>query len=426
MEQHTVPPSSLETERAVIGMMLCFPDCRAKVKVSVPQEAFYSETHGLIYNAIFACNGGDTLTVINRLRRDNKLEQVGGMESVFQLAMDVSTTATIKHHMAELVDLYKQRLVMQTCHEAFQGISTGFTANEVISDIRGKLRGIESKGNIDKPASNKEMLKRVWDDIEQRVDSGKREVGVLTGYEVIDKNLMGLEPKSLIYLIARPSVGKTALALNIADNISNDGVGLALVFSLEMGGEALTRRSLAAETDVYLSRIRSGNLEQRHLDKILVGMSRLQDRDIFTLDHPRWKTVEMLTGMAEKISSEKKIAAIFVDHIQLMRSSEKFNNRHLELSHISNELKSLAKSLDIPVVALSQLNRAIENRRDKKPQLQDMKESGDLEQDADVVLGLYREDKESEVMEVCCLKGRDVGLWRGALHFNRFTQKISN
>lgn len=419
-----VPPHSCETEQYVLGSLLLYPELRVEAKLLLPEGSFYRDAHNLIYAAILDSQDGDTLTVTNTMKRHGTIEKAGGIDYVFQLAIDVPISAGFKAHVKELIELYQQRETIVACHEAISNSHTGFSSESIIGDLRAKLRDIESKGHVDRAMSNKDVLKAVWNDIEKRVDSGKREVGVLTGYNMIDDNLMGLEPKSLILLIGRPSMGKTALALNIADNISKTGT--VLFFSLEMGVEALTRRTLASETGVYLSRIRSGNLDHSHIKQIIDGMDQLGERKILTLDHSKWKKVEMLTGMAEKINSEQRLSAIFVDHIQLMRSVEKFQNRHLEISYISDGLKSLAKNIEVPVIALSQLNRKFETRKDKRPQLEDMKESGDLEQDADVVLGIYRSDRESEVMEIACLKGRDVGLWRGDLHFNRFTQKIRN
>lgn len=197
-----------------------------------------------------------------------------------------------------------------------------------------------------------------------------------------------------------------------------------IFFSLEMSAEAITRRRLAAESGIFLSRIRAGHLEEYQWPMLISALNALSNRPLMVVDHPKYKIIENLTAMAESIAMDNQVSAVFVDHIQLMRSLQKFNTRHLEISFISNELKAIAKNLDIPVIALSQLNRGIELRKNQKPRLADMKESGDLEQDADVVIGLYRETKDSELLELAGLKGRDVGIWKGCLRFDRFTQKI--
>jgi len=427
MEQ-TVMPHSTETEQALIGSLLINPDCRAEVSVCTPKEAFYSEAHSKIYETILESNGGDALSVINLLSRKGVLDKVGGADYVASMAMNVWTSAGSHHYSEELTALHKQRLLITACNRVISNAKDGALPDETLANLRADLKDIDAQGDTAESPNYRDTLKAVMDDIEDRMENGNRNVGILTGYEAIDGILMGMEPKTLTYLIGRPSMGKTALALNIADNMASAGEGLALFFSLEMGSEALARRTLAAESKVFLSRIRAGDFETGQLNHLLNAVGRLYDRDIYVLDHPKWKTIEMMVAMAEKISGEKKVAAIFVDHIQLMRSSLRFNNRHLEVSHISNELKSMSKVLEVPVIALSQLSRKIEDRIPplNKPQLSDMKESGDLEQDADIVIAVHREDREAVEMHLAGLKGRDTGTWRGKLHFNRFTQKITD
>ena len=424
----TLIPHSTETEQALIGSLLINADCRAEVSIQVPKDAFFSKAHSQIYEAIQGTNGGDAVSVINLLARKGILEAVGGRDYVASMAVNVWTSAGAKHYSEEITALYKQRLLINACNKAISDAKDGTMPDESIANLRADLRGIDDQGDTAESPSNREILKSVMADIEDRMENGKRNVGVLTGYDVIDRNLMGMEPKTLTYLIGRPSMGKTALALNIADNVASTGEGLVLFFSLEMGAEALVRRTLAAESKVFLSRIRAGDFEKGQLDHLLNAVNRLYARDIYVLDHPKWKTVEMMVAMAEKICGEKKVAAIFVDHIQLMKSSQHFNNRHLEVSYISNELKSMSKALEVPVVALSQLSRKIEERTPplNKPQLSDMKESGDLEQDADVVIAVHREDREAVEMRLAGLKGRDTGTWLGKVHFERFTQKITD
>ena len=422
----TLMPHSVETEKVVIGSLLLNPDCRTEIFLQTPKAAFYSSAHSQIYDAIAESNGGDVLSIINLLKRKGILEKVGGYEYVASLALNLSTSTGVKYHSGELTALHKQRLIIEACNRAESNSRGGAMPDETLATLRADLRQIESEGGSSESPSHREILKAVIDDIEDRIQNKRRYVGVLTGYDVIDGNLMGLEPKTLAYLIGRPSMGKTALALNIADNIAALSEGLVLFFSLEMGSEAIERRMLSAESKVFLSRIRSGDLEKGQLKHIINAANNLYDRQICVMDHPKWKTIEMMRMAAERAASDSDLAVIFVDHIQLMRSNKKFNNRHLEVSYISNELKSMAKALNVPVIALSQLNRKVEERAIQKPILSDMKESGDLEQDADTVLAIYRETKESEIMEIGCLKGRDTGTWVGKVHFDRFTQKIRN
>jgi replicative DNA helicase len=424
----TLIPHSTETEQALIGSLLINPDCRAEVSIQISKDAFYSDAHSQIYESILKSNGGDALSVISLLDRKGILENVGGRDYVASLAVNTWTSTGAQHYSEEITALHKQRLLIEACNNAIADARNGIMPDESLSNLRTDLRAIDNQGDSAESLSNRETLKSVMADIEDRMENGNRNVGILTGYDAIDRNLMGMEKKTLTYLIGRPSMGKTALALNIADNMASSGNGLVLFFSLEMGSEALSRRMLAAESKVCLSRIRAGDFETGQLDHVLNAANRLYDREIYVLDHPKWKTVEMMVAMAEKIAGEKKLAAIFVDHVQLMNSSRKFNNRHLEVSHISNELKSMSKALEVPVIALSQLSRKIEERKPplNKPQLSDMKESGDLEQDADQVIAVHREDREAVEMLLAGLKGRDTGTWLGKVHFERFTQKITD
>lgn len=218
----------------------------------------------------------------------------------------------------------------------------------------------------------------------------------------------------------------TALALNIADNVSLNNPGKVLFFSLESGETALTRRRLAAKSGVYLTRIRTGGVDDSQWSHLIEAANTLSDNNLIILDRPKFKTVENLCSMAETLAMEHPISLIVVDHIQRMRSKQRFQNRHLELSYISEELTSLVSELNTPGLILCQLSREVDKRRDQRPKLSDMKESGDLEQNADNVIGLFRKDKIDEFAEIEGLKGRDVGTWKEWLSFDRFIQKFSD
>jgi replicative DNA helicase len=238
--------------------------------------------------------------------------------------------------------------------------------------------------------------------------------------------MLGLEPSTVTGLIARPSMGKTALALNIAENVAaEDKEKRVLFFSLESNVMALMRRRVSAQSYVLLSRIRSGDINDMEWGKIINAMNHLGD-NLFIFDSPKFKRIEDLYAMAETMALESKLSLIVIDHIQKMTTSLKTYSRHNEISTISNKITSLAKDLKVPVLVLCQLNREAEKRvgKEKKPRLSDIRESGDIEQDFDNVIGLYRESKEAEYANVECLKGRDTGTWETVLKFNRFIQKF--
>lgn len=419
-------PHSKETEAATLGGLLLNPAGRAGIGIRLSSQSFYSEAHRHIFTAIMESEPDyDFLAVTNTLRRKGNLEKAGGPQYLANLVMNIGTSAGLNNYVSELVNLQKERMLISACQKVEGQARAGNPLpDELIADLRASLREIEATGGTPETPTNRDILNAVLNDIESRAETGQRNVGILAGIDAIDSNTMGFERKSLVYVIGRPSMGKTALAVNMMLNMAGMGGGLVVFFSLEMSTEALTRRMLAAESGIYLSRIRSGDLADAQYDGLLKAMNTLHGKDFFILDHPKWKAVELLSAKAEQLAAKSKLAAIFIDHVQLMRSNQKFGNRHLEVSYISNELKAIAKALDVPVIALSQLNRKIEERTIKKPVLSDMKESGDLEQDVDIALSIYRENPKAEIMEIGCLKGRDTGTWKGQVHFDGFTQKI--
>ncbi|MCF8082888.1 MAG: AAA family ATPase [Deltaproteobacteria bacterium] len=423
-----VPPNSVEMEQALLGSILLNPDVRTKIKPLITPEDFYRESHAAIYQAAIESENGDALVICEDLRRQGRLDMVGGQEYVLNLAMAVHTSAAIEYYGKQVVELSRQRQLFHTFESAaLDALDMQKDPDTIMDEVRYKLREMNRK--LETTQTNLELVQEIHNDIEERAKNGQQTVGALCGIEAIDSHLFGLEPKTLLYIAGRPSIGKTAIALNMAQNMAKDGeVKHILFFSLEMSAEAVIRRMLASESGVYLSRIRSGNLAEYQSPLLIKAMNVLADINLTILGHPKYKKIEHLTAVAEKAEGEHDgLGAIFVDHIQLMSSMGKFQNRHLEISHISNELKSMAKALNVPVVVLCQLSREVEKQpgMKKKPRLEHLKESGDLEQDADVVIGLYREDHESEIMELGGLKGRDVGTWKSEVCFDRFTQKIS-
>jgi len=221
-------------------------------------------------------------------------------------------------------------------------------------------------------------------------------------------------------------MGKSAILLNLAGYMADHYPGKVLFYSLEMSKEALFRRRLAARSGIYLSRLRNADIGDPQWPDLIKAHQELSKSDLFIIDNTKYQYAEDLVTSAHALAGEHKVIAVFADHIQKMRSKKKMSNRHLEISFISNEFSNLAKDLSIPVIVASQLNRLIEGRSDKRPMLSDMKESGDLEQDADLVLAIYRKDLNSEIMDIGCLKGRDIEVFKGQLFFNGAFQKCED
>lgn len=418
-------PSDIYTEKALLGCILLNEKCKPIVKNIITSSDFYSENNGLLYDTIIE-NESDIVVIQSALKKKGILDQVGGIDYMAQLIEHVATSAPAEQYAKSIKELSIRRSMIAASNEL--SIICSDPASDlkcIISNHKAKLRALESTQQEDY-TNSQTLLQRVYKNIEERSQSDDHNVGILSGYIDIDMYMQGFEPKTLTYIAARPSIGKTALAINIAENMAKIPGENVLFFSLEMGSEQITRRRLAAESDVYLSRIRSGSIEGHQWEYLVKALDRLSSRKFNIVDHPRYKTIETLTSMAETMALENKLSIVFVDHIQLMRSLSKFNSRHLEISHISNELKSLAKRLNIPVVGLCQLNRNIENRKNGRPMLSDLKESGDLEQDCDNALGLYRETKKVAKLEVGGMKGRDVGTWKTELYYEPLTQKITD
>ncbi len=418
-----IPPHNIEVEQAILGAMLINPDCIVKLKSFLDADDFYRESHVLIFKAILEV-GNDVRLITHRLEEKKQLEQAGGTEYIGKLAESISTSASFKYHAEILKDLSRRRKIIYTCMAAEEkSYDLSEELNDTLSTIKTGIREIQGEQKVDY-RNNKELVSVVFKDIEERVKGNKHHIGILSGFKAIDSHLNGFEPKTLTYIIGRPSMGKTALGINIADNMALANQGLVLFFSLEMGDEQITRRRLSTESKIHLSHIRAGYIQESQWSNLIEAADKVSENNILVIDRAKYKTFENLIPIAETLAHEHKIASIFIDHLQLMNSRKNFNNRHLEISYISNGLKSLAKELNIPLIVLCQLSRKVEDRKDKRPLLSDMKESGDLEQDADIVIGIYREDKDGDLMQIAGLKGRDVGIWGDKLLFNRFIQKI--
>ena len=416
-------PHDILLEKAILGSMILNPDCKPPLIHLLTKKDFYLEAHKILFDTISETDS-DMVLIAKALEKAGNLKLAGGISYLGELLDGVGTSAPAIHYANQLKEIATRRELIKAGIVLVDGCnSVTKPLNDTLHEHKQAILELETKQQEDY-ASIKKLLENVLKDIERRTEAGSSIVGVATGYDLLDENMQGFERGTQIIIAARPSVGKTALMLNIAENMAKAGI-MPLIFSLEMSGEAITRRRLACESNVFLSRIRSGQFEGRQLEMTIDSMSRLHDRKYILVDNPRYKVVENLIPMAESIALKEKISAIFIDHIQLMRSAKQTGSRHLEISFISDALKSLAKTLKVPVIILCQLNRAIEGRDNKRPTLRDLKESGDLEQNADSVIGLYREDNSSELLEVAGLKGRDTGTWKGELRYDRFVQRIT-
>ncbi|WP_304079714.1 replicative DNA helicase [Phascolarctobacterium succinatutens] len=404
--EERVPPQNIEAEQAVLGAMLIDKEAIAKATEVLSADDFYREAHRVIFSAMLELynknEAVDMVTVTEILKRDNKLEDIGGIAYITSLANVVLTAANVKYH----ADIVAEKSVLrQLVRVSTEIAAMGYEANE---DVGTLLDTAESRileiSNRKKKADFTPINDILMDSV-QSIESLLQNKGGLTGipagFADLDKLTSGLHPSDFIILAARPSMGKTALALNIVQNVAlraHKAIGgeprSVAFFSLEMSKEQLVNRMLCAEAGIDSQRLRVGEMHDEDWTHLWDACDTMSRAKIYIDDTAGITAMEM-RSRARRLKAEHGLDLIVVDYLQLMQGSGKRNNsgdRQQEVSEISRSLKALARELDVPVLALSQLSRSVESRQVKRPMLSDLRESGSLEQDADIVAFLYRED----------------------------------
>ena len=404
--EERVPPQSIEAEQSVLGAMLIDKEAIAKVTEVLNADDFYREAHRVIFTAMLELynknEAVDLITVTDILRRDNKLEDIGGIAYITSLANIVLTAANVKYH----ADIVAEKSVLRQLVKVSTEIAAmGYEANDEVGVL---LDTAESRileiSNRKKKADFTPISAVLMDSvqsIEKLLNNKGGLTGIPTGFNDMDKLTSGLHPSDFIILAARPSMGKTALALNIVQNVAlrahkrmgGDPRSVAF-FSLEMSKEQLVNRMLCAEASIDSQRLRIGEMSDKDWDALWAACDTMSKAKIY-IDDTAGITVMDMRSRARRLKAEHGLDLIVVDYLQLMQGSGKRNtsgDRQQEVSEISRSLKALARELDVPVLALSQLSRGVEARQVKRPMLSDLRESGSLEQDADIVAFLYRED----------------------------------
>ncbi|WP_304280325.1 replicative DNA helicase [Phascolarctobacterium succinatutens] len=404
--EERVPPQNIEAEQAVLGAMLIDKEAIAKATELLSADDFYREAHRVIFSAMLELynknEAVDMVTVTEILKRDNKLEDIGGIAYITSLANVVLTAANVKYH-AEIVA--EKSVLRQLVRVSTEIAAMGYEAND---DVGTLLDTAESRileiSNRKKKADFTPINDILMDSV-QSIESLLQNKGGLTGlpagFADLDKLTSGLHPSDFIILAARPSMGKTALALNIVQNVAlraHKAIGgeprSVAFFSLEMSKEQLVNRMLCAEAGIDSQRLRVGEMHDEDWTHLWDACDTMSRAKIYIDDTAGITAMEM-RSRARRLKAEHGLDLIVVDYLQLMQGSGKRNNsgdRQQEVSEISRSLKALARELDVPVLALSQLSRSVESRQVKRPMLSDLRESGSLEQDADIVAFLYRED----------------------------------
>ena len=393
-----VPPQNIEAEQAVLGAMLIEKEAIARVTELLKGGDFYREAHRLIFEAMLDLynrnEAVDMITVIELLKREKKKKKVGGIAYVTSLANSVPTAANVHYH-AKIVE--EKALLRQLIQTSTKIAALGYEGSEEVSQIVDQAEKMILEVSNRRIGGDFTPIKSIVLDafgkIEQLYESRGGITGLATGFKDLDRLTSGLQKSDLILVAARPSMGKTAFTLNIASNVAIREKKAVAFFSLEMSKEQLVQRMLCAEASIDSQKLRIGELEDDDWTKLINAADRLSGAPIFIDDTAGISVLEM-RSKARRLKVEHDLSLMIIDYLQLMQGSggKGGENRQQEISEISRSLKGLARELGVPVVALSQLSRSVESRQVKKPMLSDLRESGSLEQDADIVAFLYRED----------------------------------
>jgi len=393
---HKLPPQNIEAEQSVLGGVLIENEAVHKVMEILTAEDFYRDAHRKIYDALMDLaerdEPADLITLTNELRKKEHLDSVGGASYVTSLIDSVVTAANIEYY-AKIV---KEKAILRKLIDTSTEIITH--SYEDRSDVEGLLdeaeRAIfEISENRIKPSfySIRDIVKQSFKTIERLYEKKELVTGVPSGYRDLDQRTAGFQPSDLIIVAGRPSMGKTAFCLNVAQYAAIEKRTPVAIFSLEMSKEQLVIRMLCSEAQVEGTRLRTGFLSESDWPRLTLAAGNLSDAPIFIDDAAALSILE-LRAKARRLNAEHGLGMIMIDYLQLMRGRAKVESRQQEISEISRSLKALAKELNIPVIAVSQLSRRTEERQGMRPQLSDLRESGAIEQDADVILFIYRDE----------------------------------
>lgn len=416
-----LPPHSLEAEKSVLGSLLLDRDAVITVAEFLSAEHFYDERHQMIYEAIVSLFESrtpiDLLTVTENLKKQKDLKRVGGAGYLSDLVNNVPTAAHVEHYAKIVKEHATKRRLMSAASKLFDmSLDEGIAVEELLDKAETEVFSITQQ-NIRKSFTHiKKTLANAFDRLDElhKTPDGLR--GIPTGFKDLDEKLAGFQRSNLIILAARPGMGKTTLALNIAQPLAVKHKRPVAIFSLEMSSEELVDRLLVSQADIDAWRLKTGKLTEDDFTKLAIAMGELAEAPIYIDDTPGMSILEMRTK-ARRLQVEFGVELIIVDYLQLAKSRN-LENRVQEVSEISQGLKNLARELKVPVLALSQLSRGVEQRGTKKPQLSDLRESGSIEQDADVVMFLWREDDDKlENVYLDIAKHRNGAIGQVPLYF---------
>ena len=404
MELGKVPPNDTEAEQAVIGSMLTDKDAVASAIEVLQENDFYREDNKIIYTAILNLYNRsepiDIITLKSELSSMGKLDAVGGLEYIAELPDKVPTTSNVEQYIKIVEEKSILRNLIKTANDI---ITLGYDPTQEVEDIidnsEKKIFEVMQKKNQKGYSSIKDVLVDTFTELEQLYNRKQHITGVPTGFADLDYKTAGLHNSDLILVAARPAMGKSAFVINIASNAAIRAKVPVVIFNLEMSKEQVANRILCSEAMVDSNKIRTGKIEEEDWTKLAGALGPISDAPIYIDDTPGISIME-IRAKCRKMKLEKNIGLVVIDYLQLVQGSGKRgSSREQEIAEISRSLKILAKEIEVPVIALSQLSRAPEQRPDHRPMLSDLRESGSIEQDADIVMFLYRDDYYNEDSE---------------------------
>ena len=407
MELAKIPPHDIDAEQAVLGSMLTDKEAVNAAIESLKEDAFYRDDNRIIFQAIVNLYSKsepiDIITLKDELESMDKFEQVGGYEYLTSLPDKVPTTANEQKYIKIVEEKSILRKLIKTANEI---IELGYDPTEDVENIMDgaekKIFDIMQSKNQKGYTPIKDVLVESFTKLEELYNRKQHITGVPTGFAELDYKTAGLHGSELILVAARPAMGKTAFALNLATNAALRGNAPVAIFSLEMSKDQLVNRILCSEAMVDSNKVRTGKLDEDDWVKLAGAIGPLSEAEMYIDDTPGISVMEIRTK-CRKLKMEKNIGLVVIDYLQLVQGNKRTASREQEISEISRSLKILAKEINVPVIALSQLSRAVEQRPDHRPMLSDLRESGAIEQDADIVMFLYRDDyynKESEKKDI--------------------------
>ncbi len=391
-----IPPHNIDAEQSVLGAMLESKEAIANVLEIVHSEDFYKPAHGEIYETILALYGrgeaADAITVADELKRRGTLDQIGGKPYISGL-LDAYPTASSAAYYARIVEEHSLLRQLVDAGNKIQeiGFSMPEEVEEAVDEAEEIVYNVGDKRLRDDVIQIKPLLAQSMEQIEQLYDRGENVTGVAAGFADLDDITAGFQPANMIIVAARPSMGKSALLSDFALNAAMRHNTPVVMFSLEMSKLELVQRFLASEAKVDSQRLRKGSLQEQDWGRLSSALGRLAEAPIYIDDSATVNLMEM-RAKCRRLKAKHGLGLVIIDYLQLMQSPRKSENRQQEVSEISRSLKILAKELDLPVICASQLNRGVEYRADKRPFLGDLRESGSLEQDSDLVMFIYRDE----------------------------------